>query len=1038
MTTARVLVRAVILADGRSPVLGDVFDTVSSQQYMPDSIHLVLFGGAEVPTPQGLAVTTTAAPASASLGDAVAAALTGLPTEDAEYVWLLHDDSAPQADVLAKLTATARKRPRAAIIGAAQVRWNATSRLISLGSTVSRVGARRIDLVDDNDINQGQYDARDDVLAVSTAGALLRRDVWEQLGGFDEGYRGFGESADFCRRAWRAGYDVVVVPSALVRHRQLSLRGARDEESAGRGSRASYATRRTSEWYHALVWGSVLAVPLLVLWAFASAIFRALLRVAQNEPRMALVDLGIPWRLLGRCSGLARSRRRARRHAAVRARAIRGLLASPGAVLHYVRTRYLRAYDKWRLAVTPTGMLRVELAAAGQRRRWMLGVVVVVSLGIAVAAFGGWLPDLLAGSMLAGSALGVTDVGWHELWQRSWTGWSDVGYGTASLDGSFSAALVPLAILPGGLRLWLGLVLAFGVVLAAISAWFAAGAATRAVSVRAVAALAYAAWPPFLVSIAQGRVGAVLAHIVLPLAALGVVRGLGWYRGEALAHGEEFTARRFASPSAAAFAALAFSFCVAVAPVLLLPGLVALALVAAFSGRRWLRVALIAVPAALVSARGIVAAWHAGSLRGAWSVLAREPGPAAPSEVASPVRTLLTLDTSPGGTEWYAQPGIVGAIAATVIVAALLALLSSRATRAVCIGWAVTALGLGATFAAQRVVAVWPDGSGSAAANGWSGPGLSLALVGALAAATAASSGVWHGEGAVRFRRVAAVLVVTVAAGAVLASATAWAWPGRPDAGDVAAVSPDVLPLVAALEQEPPGSERVLVLQDTDAGVAYSVETSDGAVTLAGTAAFDQNGVPLARPGTEAPPSPAGLASAVATLVAAGVGADEDLAAWGIGVIVATPESTKVLAGLAQVDTLELIGASESGTAYRVSHGDVAPSRAWLQTDAGPVVVPMDGASGGIAISAPTAATLVLAVPNDPAWRATLGGKDLSRVDDDAGRQAFAVPATAGKLEVTFHDADYREWWWASAIACMLALLASLPIQNRRLLGVRT
>jgi hypothetical protein len=597
--------------------------------------------------------------------------------------------------------------------------------------------------------------------------------------------------------------------------------------------------------------------------------------------------------------------------------------------------------------------------------------------------------------------------------------------------------MLPLAILPGGLRLWLGLVLTFGVVLAAISAWFAAGAATRAVSVRAVAALAYAVWPPFLVSIAQGRVGAVLAHIALPFVALGVSRALGWYRGEALAHGEEYTARRSPSPSAAAFASLVFAFCVAVAPVLLVPGVVALVLVAAFAGRRWFRVVLIAVPALLVSARGIAAALDAGSLRGSWAVLAREPGPAAPSQVSSPLRTILTLDTSPGGSEWFARPFVVAAIAVTVIVAAVLALLSSRATRAVCIGWAVAALGLGATFAAQRVIAVWPDGSGSVAANGWSGPGLSLALVGAIGAAAAASSGVWHGGGAVRLRRVGAVFIVGAAAVAVLTSATAWSWPGRPGAGDVIATSPDVLPLVAALEQEPPGSERVLVLQDTEKGVAYSVESADGSVTLTGTAAFDDQGVPLARPGSSAPPSPADLANAVATLVAAGVGADEELATWGIGVIVATADSTKALAGLAQVDTLELIGASASGTAYRLSHDGAPASRAWIDEGAAPVAVAMDGASGHATLSTGESGTLVIAVPEDPAWSATLSGEELERVKDPEGREAFAVPARGGELTITFHDADYRAWWWAGAIACALALLASVPLQNRRILGAR-
>lgn len=1037
MTTARIFVRAVIVTDGGSPVLGQVFSAIAAQEFAPDSVHLVTLGDAEIATPTALGVRTTAVPASASYGQAVQAVLTEFSAHEVEYLWLLHDDSAPQPDVLAKLAATGRKRPRAAIVGAAQVRWGDSARLISLGSTVSRVGARRVDLVDDNDINQGQYDWRDDVLAVSAAGALFRRDAWEALGGFDDGYRGFGESADFCRRAWRAGYDVVVVPSALVRHRQLNLRGARDPEQRSRGSRASYAVRRTSEWYHSLVWASLLSVPFLVLWAFASSLVRALLRVAQNEPRMALTDLGIPWRLLGRSSGLARSRRRARRSATVPARAIRGLLASPGAVVHHVRTRYLRAYDKWKTAVTPTGMIRAELAAAGQRRRWMLAVVVVASLGLSIAIFGAWIPDLMSGQMLAGSALGVTDLGWHELWQRSWTGWSDVGYGTASLDGSFAAALLPFAAVPGGLRLGLGALLAFGVVFAALSAWFATGAATRAVSVRAVAALAYAAWPPFLVSIAQGRVGAVLAHLVLPFVALGLARALGWYRGEALAHGDEFTARRVASPSAAAFAALAFAYCVAVAPVLLVPGLALLASVAVLAGRRWPRVVLAAVPALLVSARGLFAAAHSGSLGGAWAILSREPGPAAAYEVESPLRTALTLDTAPGGTDWYANSGVVAAIALTVGLCALLALASARATKAACVGWAAIAAGLATAFAAQRAIVQWPDGAGSAAANGWAGPGLSLALVGALAAAAAASSGVWYGGRAMYARRVGAVVLVSIAAVAVLVSAAAWSWPGRSSAGDVAAVDADVLPLVAALEQEPPGAERVLVLSDTEDGIAYSVETSDGAVMLAGTAGFDRDGVPLARPGTDAPPTPADLADAVATLVGAGIGADEDLAEWGIGVIVATPDSTKALAGLAQVDTLELMGASEFGTAYRVPRGDGAVSRAWVDTDAGPVEVSMSGAEGSVSLEPGQDGNLVIAVPADPAWSATLGGSQLPHVPDAAGRQAFEVPSGGGDLEVRFADSDYRAWWWAAAIACGLALLASAPIHDRRFLGAR-
>ncbi len=1038
MTAARVFVRAVVVSDGRSPHLTAVLEAIAAQEFAPDAVHVATVGDVAFEAPVGLTVAITEVSASASFGAAVEAVIAEFPARDAEYLWLLHDDSAPLADCLARLAPTARKRSRAAIVGAAQVRWHQTHRLISLGSTVSRYGARRVDLVDDNDINQGQYDFRDDVLAVSIAGALVRRETWTELGGLDAAYRGFGDSADFCRRVWRAGHDVVVVPGALVRHVQLNLRGARDPELARRGSATSYASRRVGEWYHAAVWAPLLAVPLLVLFAYLSSVVRSLVRVAQNDPRAALTELAVPWRLLARMRSLGRSRRMARRHATVRASATRALLASPGAALNYARARYLRSYDRWRLAVTPTGMVRAELAAAATRRRWMFAVVVAATGGIAVALFGGWLPGLIAGRMLVGSSLGVTDVTWHELWQRSWTGWSDVGYGAPSVDGGFAAALLPFAIVPGGLRLWLGLLLTFAVVLAAVAAWFAAGAATRAVSVRAVVALAYAAWPPFLVSIYEGRVSAVIAHIMLPFVALGVTRALGWHRGEALASGDEYTARRVASPSAAAGASLALAWCVAVAPVLLVPALVVLAVVAVIARRRWLRVVLVAVPALAIAAPGIRAALSASSVSDAVGILAREVGPSAASTVESPWRTVLTLDTNPGGAQWYAAPGVVAAIALMVCGAALLALLSGRASAAVRVGWIVAAIGLFTTFAVQRAIVAWPDGAGSLAANGWSGPGLSLALIGALGATAAASQGFWHAGGALRVRRIAAVVAVSAAACAVLLSATAWAWPGRAAPGDLATTSVDVLPLVAALEQGPPSSERVLTLSDTEQGVVYSVENYDGAVMIAGGAAFGSDGAALARPGRTDVPSPAGLSNAVATLVGSGVGADDDLAAWGIGVIVATPDSTRALAGLAQVDTLELMGASELGTVYRVGRGDEQSSRAWIATERNDIPVAMAFSGGNATLDAADEGTLIIAVPADKAWRATLNGTPLAVAPDDAGRQAFAVPAGGGVLEFGFDDSTYRLWWWIAAIVCGLALVASAPIHQRRFVGGRS
>jgi N-acetylglucosaminyl-diphospho-decaprenol L-rhamnosyltransferase len=48
---------------------------------------------------------------------------------------------------------------------------------------------------------------------------LLRREMLEQLGGFDEGFRLYGEDIELCYRAAKAGWERSYVPAAVVTHR---------------------------------------------------------------------------------------------------------------------------------------------------------------------------------------------------------------------------------------------------------------------------------------------------------------------------------------------------------------------------------------------------------------------------------------------------------------------------------------------------------------------------------------------------------------------------------------------------------------------------------------------------------------------------------------------------------------------------------------------------------------------------------------------------------------------------------------------------
>lgn len=59
---------------------------------------------------------------------------------------------------------------------------------------------------------------RTNVEYIDGAFMLVRRDCFEQLGGFDEAFDFYGEDADFCFRARKAGWNVVFEPSARIVH----------------------------------------------------------------------------------------------------------------------------------------------------------------------------------------------------------------------------------------------------------------------------------------------------------------------------------------------------------------------------------------------------------------------------------------------------------------------------------------------------------------------------------------------------------------------------------------------------------------------------------------------------------------------------------------------------------------------------------------------------------------------------------------------------------------------------------------------------
>ncbi|MFB0567859.1 MAG: glycosyltransferase family 2 protein [Candidatus Bathyarchaeia archaeon] len=64
-----------------------------------------------------------------------------------------------------------------------------------------------------------------EILAASSGCCIVRRDVFEEVGGFDSDYFIYDDDTDFSLRTRLLGYKVVLVPSAVIVHRGGVLRG---------------------------------------------------------------------------------------------------------------------------------------------------------------------------------------------------------------------------------------------------------------------------------------------------------------------------------------------------------------------------------------------------------------------------------------------------------------------------------------------------------------------------------------------------------------------------------------------------------------------------------------------------------------------------------------------------------------------------------------------------------------------------------------------------------------------------------------------
>jgi hypothetical protein len=148
---------------------------------------------------------------------------------DCPWLVLLNNDAALQPDWIEQLLCWAEGQPRAAILGGKLLfrptRPNEPRRLQSAGASFTNAGtAFEIGWGMED---RGQFDQPRLVGAIPGAAMCVRREVFQQLGGFDSGYGSYLEDVDLCWRAWLAGHEVHYVPGAVAQHQYGASGGGR-------------------------------------------------------------------------------------------------------------------------------------------------------------------------------------------------------------------------------------------------------------------------------------------------------------------------------------------------------------------------------------------------------------------------------------------------------------------------------------------------------------------------------------------------------------------------------------------------------------------------------------------------------------------------------------------------------------------------------------------------------------------------------------------------------------------------------------------
>jgi hypothetical protein len=413
-----------------------------------------------------------------------------------EWIWLLAAGMEPQPTALASLSLAAETSPSAVWLAPKLVRSGRVRELEEFGLTVNRFW-QPISPVR-NELDQGQHDHREDLLAASVFGSLLRTDALLAAGGFAQRGNALANQYRLAVAMRLAGNRVLAAPAARVAlptdasHPPIQL--------------SDFSPLQQSRAQVQLFTGYRNPVITLLGGLFAPlfAIFGALFFTAAKRPERIGVTLatGFWWffngfLLLGK-----------------RPRLGPGLRGGLGAI----KTLFATREDRHRAAQSgiehPAAIAEASLEAENQRVSFSRSGGYWIMLALAAVSWQFWPKDIA----VSGGGLAPLGTSLAHLFSRAGASWQQLGFGVPAPSDPFNWVLFGFGLITFwaptlSVTLFVFLIkpLAFG------AAWRLLTLVSRRPWLLTVGALTYAFWPALTAAQAEGRLGTSVALVLLPL-----------------------------------------------------------------------------------------------------------------------------------------------------------------------------------------------------------------------------------------------------------------------------------------------------------------------------------------------------------------------------------------------------------------------------------------------------------------------------------------------------------------------------------------